>query len=110
MKIFSLIKALGATVIGLAVFYVGGMAAIELLALAGPVNWAIKTAAFWAGGLLLAVFVAEAMRRIIVLLAMTLDEDAPPAPAADGEESDDRTRPAAKPAAPPPKAPAAKKV
>lgn len=70
-----MLKALSISVMAVAVFYVGGMASLEALDRFGAFEWPVKTAAFWAGGLLLALVLTEATRRIIVTIASFLEEE-----------------------------------
>ena len=114
MKILSTLKLLAATVLAVAIFYVGGTASMQALRYYGNFDWAIITAAFWLGGLLMVVIVAECVKRIIVAVASVIeDEEAPmSAPAEHEDEEDSRpTRAAAKPGpgtAPKPPSPALK--
>jgi hypothetical protein len=71
-----MLKALLVSVMAVAIFYVGGMASLEALEHLGAFEWPVKTAVFWGGGLLLALVLTEATRRIIVTIASFLEEEA----------------------------------
>lgn len=106
MGFVGILKAIGAAVMAVAIFYVGGMASLEALGYLGQFDWAIKTAAFWTGGVVLALVLAEMTRRIISDIAAFLDEEAGAAkPKVEVDEAKDEPppRPAARPAVPPPK-------
>ena len=76
MNIVGILKALGAATMAVAIFYVGGMASLEALSYLGKFDWAIKTATFWTGGVVLALVLAEMTRRIISDIAAFLEEEA----------------------------------
>jgi hypothetical protein len=106
MGFLGILKAIGAAAMAVAIFYVGGMASIEALGYLGTFDWAIKTAAFWTGGVVLAFVLAEMTRRIIMDIAAFLEEEAEPPRLkfeVDEEHDGPPPKPAAKPAAPPPK-------
>lgn len=112
MGFLGLLKAIGAAAMAVGIFYVGGMASLEALGHFGQFDWAIKTATFWTGGVLLAFVLAEATRRIIVNIGAFLEEEAAPSTLkfeVDDEHDGPPPRPAARPAAPPPKPAPAKK-
>lgn len=111
MGFLGILKAIGAAAMAVGIFYVGGMASLEALGHLGPFDWAIKTATFWTGGVVLAFLLAEMTRRIITNIAAFLEEEAA-APKlkfeVDEEHDELPAKPAAKaappkPAAPPPK-------
>lgn len=93
-----MLKALVVSVMAVAIFYVGGMASIEALGHFGAFEWPVKTAVFWGGGLLLALVLTEATRRIIVTIASFLEEepDRSPLKFEVDEEHDSSHRPAPK--------------
>ena len=111
MNIVGILKALGAATMAVAIFYVGGMASLEALSYLGKFDWAIKTATFWTGGVVLALVLAEMTRRIISDIAAFLEEEAdvPKLKFEVDEIKDDvvppkvgaRPQPPPKPAAPP---------
>jgi len=108
-----LLKALAISIMAVAIFYVGGMASLEALGHFGSFEWPVKTVVFWAGGLLLALVLTEATRRIIVTIASFLEEEPDNAPLKFevDEERDGTHRPAARtPAAAHPPRPAAPAV
>jgi hypothetical protein len=114
MGIVGIVKAIGAAVMAVSIFYVGGMASLEALSYLGQFDWAIKTAAFWTGGVVLALVLAEMTRRIISDIAAFLEEEAGEPKLkfeVDEIHDDPPPKPAARPAAAPPKpaAPPAKK-
>ena len=109
MGILAILKAFAAAIMAVAIFYVGGMASLEALGHLGQFDWAIKTATFWTGGVVLAFVLAEMTRRIISDIAAFLEDEAAPAQLkfeVDEQHDDPPPKPAAKPAAAPPKAPA----
>jgi hypothetical protein len=113
MGFVGILKAIGAAVMAVAIFYVGGMASLEALGYLGQFDWPIKTAAFWTGGVVLALVLAEMTRRIIADIAAFLEEEADrPRPKAEAEEERDEPPPKqpARPTAPPPKPAAPAKV
>ncbi|MBM3532878.1 MAG: hypothetical protein FJX60_07575 [Alphaproteobacteria bacterium] len=113
MGIVGILKAIGAAAMAVAIFYVGGMASLEALGYLGQFDWAIKTAAFWTGGVVLALVLAEMTRRIIADIAAFLEEEADrPQPKAESEAERDEPPPKqpARPATAPPKPPAPAKV
>jgi hypothetical protein len=108
VKILSTVKLLGATIIAVAIFYVGGMASMQALHYYGNFEWAITTASFWLGGLVMVVIVAECVKRIIVAVASVVEEEAaaPAVPPAADEEESRPAKPMARPVqAPPAQAP-----
>ncbi len=112
MGFLGIAKAIGAAAMAVAIFYVGGMASLEALSHLGQFDWAIKTATFWTGGVVLTFVLAEMTRRIIADIAAFLEEeaDAPKLKFEVDEVHDDPPpKPAARPAAPPPRPAAVKK-
>src|SRR5438045_9764227 len=87
VKILSTVKLLGATILAVAIFYVGGMATMQALHYYGNFEWAITTASFWLGGLVMVAVVAECVKRIIVASASVVEDEAP-APVAAPPEAD----------------------
>ena len=75
MAVIGILKALGAAIMAVAIFYVGGMASLEALSYLGQFDWPIKTAAFWTGGVVLALVLAEMTRRIISDITAFLEEE-----------------------------------
>lgn len=114
MGILGIVKALGAAIMAVGIFYVGGMASLEALHyIPAQFDWPIKTATFWSGGVLLTLVLVEAARRVIMAVATFL-EDEPPEPKLKFEVDEEKdepppAKPGARPSAPPPKpaAPAA---
>lgn len=105
-----ILKAIGTAIMVVAIFYVGGVASLEVLDRFGEFGWAIKTVTFWTGGAILALILAEITRRIIADIAVFIEEE-PRQPAlkfeVDEIKEDLPARPAARPASPPPKPAAA---
>src|SRR5258708_39680804 len=96
VKILSTVKLLGATILAVAIFYVGGMASMQALHYFGNFEWAITTASFWLGGLVMVVVVVECVKRTIMAIAAMVEEEGPPpapAAAADAEDSHPPARP-----------------
>jgi hypothetical protein len=94
VKIISIVKLIAAAALAVAIFYVGGMASMQALHYFGAFDWAITTAAFWLGGLVMVVIVAECVKRIIVAVASVIEDEAePPHEAALIEEAEE-SRPA----------------
>jgi hypothetical protein len=110
MGFLGILKAIGAAAMAVGIFYVGGMASLEALGHLGQFDWAIKTATFWTGGVVLAFLLAEMTRRIIANMGAFLEEEAA-APRLKFEVDDEHdelpSRPAARPVAAPPRPAAA---
>ncbi|MSP48893.1 MAG: hypothetical protein EXQ95_06155 [Alphaproteobacteria bacterium] len=106
MGTVGILKALGAAVMAVSIFYVGGMASLEALSYLGQFDWPIKTAAFWTGGVVLALVLAEMTRRVISDIAAFLeDEVVEPKLNIEAEEVRNElpAKPTARPGFPPPK-------
>lgn len=96
MGFLGILKALGAAAMAVGIFYVGGMASLEALGHLGQFDWAIKTATFWTGGVVLAFVLAEMTRRIIMNIAAFLEEEAgEPKPKFEVDEEHDEPPPKA---------------
>ncbi len=90
MKILSTVKLVGAAILAVAIFYVGGMASMQALHYFGNFEWAITTASFWLGGLVMVVVVVECVKRTIMAIAAMVEEEGPPpAPAAAADAEND---------------------
>ncbi|MBI3496569.1 MAG: hypothetical protein HY058_04625 [Proteobacteria bacterium] len=107
MKILSAFKLIAVTILAVAIFYVGGMAGMQALHYYGNFEWAVTTAAFWLGGLLMVLVVVESVKRTIVAIASLVEDEVPPAPQAASESDADAgplAKPVQRPPAPPPSA------
>ena len=105
-----ILKAIGTAIMVVAIFYVGGVASLEILDRFGEFGWATKTVTFWTGGAVLALVLAEMTRRLISDIAAFLEDEAgPPQPKFEVDEikADLPARAAARPATPPPRPAAA---